>query len=322
MTSIERADLPPIRSAANRLRIVAMVLGAVVAYTMAWLATASVFAIVFTLILAVPVIKGDPITTGFLLTTYLALSVVAVLGALFLVPTRRRSLARILAREVHRHRLDVPPPREVEQLLEALAIALNIDAPRVEMLDAAVPNAYVIGTRPRDTTIGVTVGLVDALTRAELEAVLAWLMVRIANRDVALTTWAAAIAADAVRELDVLGSTRAANPFAFGVTGRVVGAPARWVVTRYEVLVLRARAQHQDEATVISTFNPKALLRAFEILHANAEDIPFVSRATAPLWVEVPSQAFSGDAADRRLGLQLGLGPRIAALRVVTEESS
>ena len=61
----------------------------------------------------------------------------------------------------------------VDNLLHELSIATGTPRPAAALVADDAPNALAVGRRPADTTIVVTSGLVEKLSRDELEAVLA-----------------------------------------------------------------------------------------------------------------------------------------------------
>jgi len=317
MEPIAGEDLPPIRSAANRVRIAGLIAVSLLVYAVAWMSTSLVFLAIAILVFGVPAIFGSPTSQYFIIVSATFLPAAGMLVGLAFVPTRRWSFVRRLHRETASAAKGMQPNHQVDNLVAGLAIAAGIRVPRVVILNERAPNAYAVGTRQRNTTIGFTVGIIDALSRSELEAVVAWQVVRIASGELALTTWATALATDAVRELDVVGSSDPLSPVAFGAFGRVVTWIPRRIAASYEAAVLRRVAKVRDRLSVLYTHNPRALLDAFEILQANHADIGCASRATAPLWIEVPLRPFRGSVSDYRLGLSLDLTDRIAALRKI-----
>jgi hypothetical protein len=58
-----------------------------------------------------------------------------------------------------------------------------------------------------------------------------------------------------------------------------------------------------------------ALLRALEKLHADQSQVGRVTRATAPLWLEVPDQVAGPTKFGARLSRELALDGRIERLR-------
>jgi heat shock protein HtpX len=91
---------------------------------------------------------------------------------------RLATRAKPLDRDRHRNLVD---------LVENLAIGAGLPAPRIEIVETGALNAYATGLSPNTATIGVTRGLLQRLTRPELEAVLAHEMTHIKNGDGQLT---------------------------------------------------------------------------------------------------------------------------------------
>lgn len=75
---------------------------------------------------------------------------------------------------------------ELYNLLENLSIEAGITTPRLEIIETHGRNAFASGINPKTYTVTVTRGLMNSLTKDELEAVLAHELVHILNRDVRL----------------------------------------------------------------------------------------------------------------------------------------
>lgn len=81
-----------------------------------------------------------------------------------------------------------PNPSELKELqladvVEEMAIAAGLPAPRIMLVDAPAANAAAIGTSPQDARIVISRGLLDRLNREELEGALAHLVASIGNGD-------------------------------------------------------------------------------------------------------------------------------------------
>lgn len=81
-----------------------------------------------------------------------------------------------------------PSQAELKELrladvVQEMAIAAGLNVPRIMLIDSPSCNAAVIGSTPEDARVVVTRGLVDDLSREELEAVLAHLIASIGNGD-------------------------------------------------------------------------------------------------------------------------------------------
>ena len=178
--------------------------------------------------------------------------------------------------------------------------------PRFAIVDDPAPNSFGVGTRPKRTIIGVTTGLVEKLSRDELEAVLAYEVSRTGSWDVALSSWTVALTGEAIaaRDSDNLVSL---------VLGWLPQRLAEWLQT----WALRGQARERDETAIKFTRNPASLVRALEQLDEDQTQVGRVSRATAPLWVEFPARALgdSSSRATRRAREELLLDERIDHLR-------
>lgn len=81
-----------------------------------------------------------------------------------------------------------PSPADLRELqlcdvIEEMAIASGLPAPKVMLIDGPGANAAAIGTSPRDARLIVSRSLIERLTRDELEGALAHLIASIGNGD-------------------------------------------------------------------------------------------------------------------------------------------
>lgn len=79
---------------------------------------------------------------------------------------------------------------ELHALIDRLVQMADLPKPKVAMVHSPVPNAFATGRSPSAAVIAVTTGLLDTLTTAELEAVLAHELSHVKNRDVMVITLA------------------------------------------------------------------------------------------------------------------------------------
>jgi len=75
---------------------------------------------------------------------------------------------------------------ELYNLLENLSITAGIPMPRLEIIESHARNAFASGIDTKSFTVTVTRGLMNSLTKDELEGVLAHELTHILNRDVRL----------------------------------------------------------------------------------------------------------------------------------------
>jgi heat shock protein HtpX len=235
-----------------------------------------------------------------------ASALVGALLALLRIPMQRRRLERRVLAETGAHLAAPEEHPRVRNLLEGLAIAAGLPVPRFAVVDDPAPNSFGVGTRPKRTIVAVTSGLVDSLSRDELEAILAYEVSRTGSWDVALSSWTVALTGGAIAARD---------------TDNLLSLLLGWLPTRLaewlQTWALRGQARERDETAIRFTRNPASLVRALEKLDEDPSQVGRVSRSTAPLWVEFPARALGGSSsrATRRLAQELLLDERIDRLR-------
>jgi len=74
----------------------------------------------------------------------------------------------------------------LSNILEVVAIAAGIPTPRLFVVDEAVVNAAAVGSSARNASVLVTRGLIDSLTRPEIEAIMGRLVAAICAGDLAV----------------------------------------------------------------------------------------------------------------------------------------
>ena len=202
--------------------------------------------------------------------------------------------------------------REVENLLAGLAVAADIPPPRFAVVDDPAPNSFAVGRKPDRVVVGVTTGLITALTRPELEAVLAYEISRVASWDIALSTWAVALTGKTVAFADEAAEEGWAIRRVLLFVPTMLG---EWL----RGFALRGLAEQRDMFAVRFTRNPQQLLEALEKLERDGTVVTNVTRATAPLWLESPNLPSRSRWA-RRFAKEPSLNERIAKLRGLLQE--
>jgi len=217
----------------------------------------------------------------------------------------------------------LPPPgapvgehKRTRELLDGISIAAGVLSPSCAILRDPAPNCLTIGRKPGTAWVVVTTGLVESLSRDELEAVLAYEIGRIAVREVSLDT---AVYACTARVFELW-----AAPFAgFGHDSflllplSIVTAPLALGCVFLRRHVLRSRAKLSDGLAVRYCRNPLALLSALKRIDADPRTVRTATLDDAHLWLQYPhtkmSTAFLGS---RRI-----LRQRIRRLEALTPRS-
>ena len=87
----------------------------------------------------------------------------------------------------------VVSPQEAPQLhamVERLCVQADLPKPKVAVANTSMPNAFALGRSPKSATVCATTGIMELLSPAELEGVMAHELTHVANRDVLVMTLA------------------------------------------------------------------------------------------------------------------------------------
>jgi heat shock protein HtpX len=87
----------------------------------------------------------------------------------------------------------VVTPAEAPQLhamIDRLCVQADLPKPKVAVAQTSMPNAFALGRSPKSATVCATTGIMDLLSPAELEGVMAHELTHVQNRDVLVMTLA------------------------------------------------------------------------------------------------------------------------------------
>ncbi|HEV7492645.1 zinc metalloprotease HtpX [Baekduia sp.] len=79
---------------------------------------------------------------------------------------------------------------ELHAMIERLCVQADIPKPKIAVVASPVPNAFALGRSQKSASVCATTGIMDLLSPAELEAVMAHEITHIVNRDVMIMTLA------------------------------------------------------------------------------------------------------------------------------------
>jgi heat shock protein HtpX len=77
---------------------------------------------------------------------------------------------------------------EFHAMIERLCLQADLPKPRVGIAQTPMPNAFALGRSPKTATVCATTGIMELLSPAELEGVMAHELTHVANRDVIVMT--------------------------------------------------------------------------------------------------------------------------------------
>jgi len=191
----------------------------------------------------------------------------------------------------------------LHNLVEGLCIAAGLPKPRIYVIEDDAPNAFATGRDPRHAAVAVTTGLMDKLTRIELEGVLAHELSHIKNYDILVSTLAVTLVGVVAvltdfslrfmwwggpRHRDDSRAGGGGPAAALAIFGLVLLVVAPLVAKLMQAVISRRREVLADVSGVALTRYPPGLISALEKLRDDTTVVHSSSRATAHLWVESP----------------------------------
>lgn len=194
----------------------------------------------------------------------------------------------------------------LHNVVEEMAIAAGLPKPRVYVVESPALNAFATGLRPEKAAIGVTSGLLDGLTREELQGVVAHEMGHIANDDIVYMTAVSVIVGLIVlisdiglRSMRFVGGRRSSG--GKGGTAAVVimfvillvfliVAPI--VALMLQMAISREREYLADATSVKFTRNPVGLIKALTKIGGSAERFKGAPRSLQHLFIANPFREF------------------------------
>jgi heat shock protein HtpX len=197
-----------------------------------------------------------------------------------------------------------PRHRILDNVVEEMAIAGGLPKPAVYVIPDADPNAFATGSGPEKSSVAVTAGLLDALNREELQAVVSHEMAHVKNYDVRLMTVVAALVGSVLlisdwgrRGLGWGGGRRRSSRDGGGGGAVMLVFLVLWVVSLIlapliarlvAMAVSREREYLADASGSELTRNPGALASALEKIDAAKEPTPSIKQGVAHLCIADP----------------------------------
>lgn len=186
-------------------------------------------------------------------------------------------------------------------IIRELAMRAEIPMPRVYLIPEQQPNAFATGRNPAHGVVAVTQGLTQLLDERELRGVLAHEIGHIKNRDILVSTIAAAVAGAITYIAHMLqfaaifgGASDDDGPSPFAALGLAIVAPI--AATLVQLGISRSREYLADETGAALSNDGEALARALEKLDQASHVVPAATAqpATASLFIVSPFAGVRG----------------------------
>ena len=184
---------------------------------------------------------------------------------------------------------------ELYEMVDRLRQRAGLPMPTVAIAPHQQPNAFATGRSPEKAVVCVTEGLLQMMSREELEGVIAHELAHIKNHDMLLQTVTATLAG-AISNLAWFGmffGGRDDDSNPMGGLLMVILAPI--AATMIQLAISRQREFKADAVGAQITGRPQGLASALQRLDAAARRIPMeVAPAAAPLAQVNPLAAYGG----------------------------
>ncbi|XAY07020.1 Protease HtpX [Paraconexibacter sp. AEG42_29] len=205
------------------------------------------------------------------------ITIALIAGGLFLFQafaSEKLAMRAMGAREV--------TPQEAPELhgmIERLCISADLPKPRIAVAQNAMPNAFAMGIRKDNAVVCATTGIMDLLSPAELEGVMAHELTHVANRDVAIMTFASFFASIASMIVQwgfyFTGGGRDNDDDNIGALGLILISAVVYVVS---FLLMQALSRYRefaaDRGAAVITGRPSALSSALLKISGQMDRIP------------------------------------------------
>lgn len=219
---------------------------------------------------------------------------------------------------------------ELHAMVDRLAALADLPKPRVAVMESSMANAFATGRNPQNAVVAVTTGLLQQLTRPELEAVLAHELTHIRNRDVMVITIASFLSTVAFMIVRFsfwfgpsFGDRRGSRDG--GANWTLLAYLAAMVVWFVSLLLIRLLSRYRefaaDRGSAIITGSPSQLSSALLKISGRMQRIPErdlreVQGANA--FFIIP--AISGDSILELFSTHPSLEKRLARLRQLEQQ--
>ncbi len=188
--------------------------------------------------------------------------------------------------------------KSLYRLVENLAIADGMPTPKIYVIDDSAPNAFATGRDPKHAVICFTTGILDKLSKQELEGVAAHELSHVRNRDTLLMSVVSilvgfiALLADWFLRISFYGGRDrdddSKGNAIFMVLALVAAILSPIIATLIQLAISRRREYLADAAGAYLTRDPEQLAYALQKISSDKEPLEVANRATAHLYIVNP----------------------------------
>jgi heat shock protein HtpX len=167
---------------------------------------------------------------------------------------------------------------ELHAMIERLCIQADLPKPKVAVAQTDMPNAFALGRSQKAATVCATTGIMNLLSPAELEGVMAHELTHVKNRDVAIMTIASFFASVASMILQFgffFGGGGDSDDDGPGFFAVILVSLVVYAVSFFLMMALsRYREFSADRGAALITGRPSALASALQKIASGMERLP------------------------------------------------
>lgn len=202
--------------------------------------------------------------------------------------------------------VEAAPDREpvLHNIVEELCLASGLPKPRLYVIESAAPNAFATGRDPAGASVAVTRGLLQKLSREELQGVLAHEMSHVRNLDMRFATIVGVLVGTVALLCDWgwrswrfrSGRRSSGGAGAVFVLLALVLALFAPIASRLiQMAISRRRELLADASAVELTRNPGGLAAALRRISADPAGLEGANRATQHMYIVNPLKSYGID---------------------------
>jgi heat shock protein HtpX len=212
----------------------------------------------------------------------------------------------------HAQEITAAQAPELYNVVNEMAVAAGVPMPKVYIIDDPSPNAFATGRDPQHSSVAITTGLLQKLTREELQGVIGHEMSHVRNYDIRFTMIVGVMVGSIALLAQLFlrytlwfggGRNRDNNGGGGGfgaimlVVGIVMAILAPFFSALVTMAVSRQREYLADASSVQLTRNPHGLESALAKLASDNESLHSANGATQHLYIVNPLKKLGGGAA-------------------------
>ncbi|MCX5753473.1 MAG: M48 family metallopeptidase [Candidatus Krumholzibacteria bacterium] len=215
-------------------------------------------------------------------------------------------------------------------VIEELAIAGGLPMPAVYVIDDTAPNAFATGRDPKHASVAITTGLMQKLSRDELQGVMAHELSHVGNRDILYATMVGILVGSIAMMSDFFlrsffwgGGRRRRSNSEGGAAGAIfiviaiaLAILAPIFTKLLQLAVSRQREYLADASAAKLTRYPEGLASALQKISGDKEVLEVANRATQHLYIVNPIKPFEKRASNL-FSTHPPIQDRIARLRAM-----